>query len=41
MHLTKEKRKLGTLERIRRQHQIRIPKGAGLGTDVLISTAEK
>ena len=41
MHLTEEKRKLVTLERIRSQYQIRIQKGAGLGTDVLISTAEK
>jgi hypothetical protein len=41
MHLTKEKRKLVTLERIRSQYQIRISKGAGSGTDALISTAEK
>jgi hypothetical protein len=41
MHLTKEKRKLVTLERIRSQCQIRIQKGAGPGTDVLIPTAEK
>jgi ribonuclease HIII len=40
MHLTKEKRKLVTLERIRSQYQIRMPKGAGPGTDVLISIAE-
>ena len=41
MHLTKEKRKLVTLEGIRSQYQIRLPKGAGPGAAVLISTAEK
>ena len=41
MHLTKERRKLVTLERIRSQYQILITKGAGPGTDVLISATEK
>jgi hypothetical protein len=41
MHLTREKRKLVTLERTRSQYQNRLPKGSGPRTDVLISTVEK